>query len=217
MDILDALLPASKETIERVLERVLQSTDSNKQSSVLAAIRYSHPDLSPRSRAIIGEFLNSRDASVRTQALGAAAATSDDALLKLVVTSGWDARPLRTGEKTFERWYGSSAILEAAKSGLIPLDEALDRMDLHHYGFAAQALGQAAAKEIARRVEAALINAIGYTQGPDMPEMVTSTPDAASSSPPMISLSDPPPSQDIADWLNRLGETSEQFDARQDR
>ncbi|MCW2308945.1 hypothetical protein [Rhodobium gokarnense] len=217
LDILDALLPASKETTERVLERVLQSTDSNKQISALAAIGYSRPDLSPRSRAIIGEFLNSGDASVRTQALGAAAAGGDDTLLKLVVASGWDARPLRTGEQTFERWYGSSAILEAAKSGLIPLDEALDRMDLHHYGFAAQALGQAAAKEIAKRVEAALINAIGYTQGPDMPEMVTSTPDAASSSPPMISLSDPPPSQDIADRLDRLGETSEQFDARQDR
>ncbi|MBI1290193.1 hypothetical protein GC173_02970 [bacterium] len=217
LDILDALRPASKEKTERVLERVLQSTDSNKQSSVLAAIRYSRPDLSPRSRAIIGGFLNSDDAGVRTQALGAAAASGDEALLKLVVTSGWDARPLRTGEQTFERWYGSSAILEAAKSGLIPLDEALDRMDLHHYGFAAQALGQSSAKEIAKRVEAALINAIGYTQGPDIPEMVTSTPDAASSGPPMISLSDPPPSQDIADRLNRLGETSEQFDARQDR
>lgn len=217
LDILDALQPASEEAAERVLEQVLQSADSDKQSLVLAAIGHSRPELTPPARAIIGEFLNSGDAGVHTQALGAVAACGDEALLKMVVANGWDARPLRTSEQTFERWYGSSAILEAAKAKLIPFDEALDRMDLHHYGFAAQALGPVAAKEIAKRVEAALINAIGYTQGPDMPEMVTSARDAASSSPPMISLSDPPPSQDIGDRLNRLGETSEQFDARQDR
>lgn len=217
LSILDALLPASKGATEHVLERVLQSADSEKQSAVLAAIRYSGPDLSPRSLSIIGEMLNSSDAGVRAQALGAAAASGDNTLLKMVVTNGWDARPLRTGEHLFERWYGSSAILQAAKVELIPLDEALDRMDLHHYGFAAQALGPSAANEIVKRVETALVKAIGYTQSPHLPEMATSVPDAANSGPPMISLSDPPPSQDIADQLDRLGETNEKFQARQDR
>jgi hypothetical protein len=214
LDILDALLPASTEATERILERVLQSADTDKQSSVLAAVRYSKPSLSPRARSIIGELLKSSDAGVRTQALGAAAASGDQDLLRLVIACGWDARLLCAGEQTFERWYASSAILKAAKAGLIAPDKALDRMDLDHYGFAAQALGGPAAKKIAKRVEAALIRAIGYTQTSDLPEMATSTPRAANSGPPLISLNDPPPSQDIGDQLDRLGETSEQFDAR---
>ncbi|MFB9141193.1 hypothetical protein ACFFR0_16325 [Maritalea porphyrae] len=217
LDILDALLPASESAAERVLERVLQSTDTDKQSSVLAAIRYSRPILSLRSRSIIGELLKSGDAGVRTQALGAAAASGDQELLKTVVESGWDARPLRAGKQTFERWYGSSALLEAAKCGLVALEEALDRIDLDYYGFAAQALGSAASKVIAKRVDEAIVKALGYTQTSNLPEMATSTPNAASASPPIISLNDPPPSQDIRDRLDRLGESSEQFDARQDR
>ena len=217
LDILDALLPASAEATERVLEEVLQSKEIGKHKSVLAAIRHSRPPLSSRSRAIIEELFKSSDARVRAQALGVSAINGDPGLLKTVIESGWDARLVRGGKQTFERWYGSSAILKAAEAGLIPLDEALDRMDLDHYGFSAQALGATAAKVIAKRVETALISALGYKQAPDLPEMATSTPHAASSSPPLISLNDPPPSHDIRDQFNRLGETSEQFDARQDR
>lgn len=217
LDIFNALLPASEEAVERVLELVSELADHDKQSSVLAAIQYSAPPLSASSRAIIGDLLKSAAPNVRAQALGAAAASGDWDLLKMVVASGWSALPLRTGEQTFERWYGSSAILEAAKAGLVDLDEALDRMDLSHYGFAAQALGTSAAKEITKRVEAALVNAIGYTHSADLPEMSTSTADATSPAPPLVSLSDPPPSQDIRDQLDRLGETSEQFDARHER
>lgn len=217
LSILDALLPASEEATERVLESVLQSANSDKQSSVLAAIIYSRPELTVRSRAIIGQLLSSSDAGVRTQALGAVAASGDNALLKTVISSGWSAAPLGADEQTFERWYGSSVILEAAERGMLSLDEALNRMDLHHYGFAAQLLGPSAAKEIAKRVEAALVNALGYVPVSDVCGLETTTPTAASPAPPLISLLDPPPSQDIADRLDRLGETNEQFEARQDR
>ena len=217
LDILAALRPASEEGAEHILERILQSTDTDKQSAVLAAIRYSNPPLSQRSRAIVRELLESSDDGVRTQALGAAAASGDLNLLKAIVAIGWDARALRHGKQTFERWYGSSAILQAAKAGLITLDEALDRMDLDHYGFAAQTLGPTAASAIAKRVEAALIRALGYSHTSNLPKMTTSTPNVADAKPPLISLNDPPPSQDLGDQFGRLGETDEQFDARQDR
>jgi hypothetical protein len=217
LDIFDALLPASEEATERVLKQVLHLRDNNKQRSVLGAIRHSMPPLSERSRIIIGDLLNSTDAKVRTQALGAVAASGDPNLLKMVVASGWSAYPLRANERTFERWHGSSAILGAAKVGLIALESALDRMDLHHYGFAAETLGKPAAREISKRVEAALINALGYTQGADLPEISTSTPKPGNPAPPLISLNEPSSSEDTADQLNRLTETNEQFAARQDR
>jgi hypothetical protein len=217
LDIFVTLFPASEEATERILERVVQSAASHKQGSVLAAIRHSASPLSTRSRAIIGDLLKSANANVRGQALGAAAASGDQGLLKLVVASKWDARLLRDTERTFERWYGSSAILKATKAGLIDLDEALDRMDLNHYGFAAQVLGAPAAKDISKRVEVALTNAISYTHNAELPAMSTTTPDAASFAPPLISLDDPPPSQDVGNLLDRLGETNEQFYTRQDR
>jgi len=216
LDIINALRPASEVAAERVLERVLESADNDKQSSVLAAILHSAAPLSSRSREIIGDLLKSTDAGVRTQALGVARTSGDEDLLKLVVTSGWTARALPTTEQTFERWHGSSAILEAAKAGLIDLHEALDRMDLTHYGFAAKALEVPAAREIGKRFEKALTKAIGFTHSADLPEMSMSKPDAASSRPPLVSLSDTPPSQDVADQLARMGETNEQFGARQD-
>lgn len=217
LDIVDAIGPASADATERVLERVLRSGDANKQSSVLGAIRYSRPTLSARSRSIVHELLNSTDVGVHAQALGVVAASADSDLLKEVVSSGWDSRTLRAGKQAFERWYGSSAILGAAVAGLIPLDEALDRMDLSHYGFAAKALGSAAAKAIAQRVDAALLRALSHTTSTDLPEMETSTPQASSSGPPLVSLNDPPPSQEIGDRLARFGETDEQFQARQRR
>lgn len=217
LDILDALLPSSESAAERVLERVLQSTDTDKQSSILAAIRYSRPTLSTRSRSIIAELLEAGDAGVRTEALGAAAASGVHALLKAVVKCGWEAEPMRAGKQTFERWYGSSAILVAAKYGIVTLEDALNRMALEYYGFAAQALGPAASKVIAKRVDVALAKALSYTQTSELPVMTTATPNAASARPPLISLYDPPPSQDLRDQLDRLGETAEQFDARQSR
>jgi len=205
LDTFDALLPASEQTAERVLERVLQSADGDKQSLALAAIRASDTSLSARSRAIVGQMLASSSAAVRSQALGLAATSGDKYLLKLVVDGGWDARPLRSGEQTFERWYGSSAILEATKAGLIDLNDALDRMDLNQYGFAARDLGTSAAIEVAKRVEAAIARALEFAHASDMPEMQMSTPEARGSKPALISLSDPPPSQDIGDQLSRIG------------
>ncbi len=217
LDTLDSLLPASEQAGERVLERVLQSADSDKQSLALAAIRASRAPLSARSCAIVGQLLTSSDANVRTQALGVATTSGDKTILKMVVDSGWDSRPLRSGEQTYERWYGSSAILEAAKAGLIDLNDALDRMDLNHFGYAARDLGTTAAIAIGKRVEAAIERAIGYTQTGDLPEMQMSAPEARGAGPTLVSLSDPPPSQDIGDQLSRMSETSEQFDERQDR
>lgn len=217
LSILEALRPASTEVTERVLERLLASANTDQQSCVLAAIRYSKPPLSPRSLSIIGEFLRSTNEAVHAQALGAAAASGDRGLIELVVMDGWDARSLRGGKQVFERWYGSSAILEAAKIGLISLDEALDRMDLNHYGFAASALGRNAAKAIAARVDAALIKSIGYTQTANLPEMATSTPHEASPAPPLMSLNDPPGRKNAKEIFERSGETNEQFAARQDR
>ncbi|RLA48878.1 MAG: hypothetical protein DRR42_16240 [Gammaproteobacteria bacterium] len=215
LDLLNALLPASEETTERVLECVFQTGDEEYQGSVLGALSYSQAPLSTRSLAIVSQLIKSSNALVRAQALGVAAANTDKSLLKVVVSSGWDAGLLRLGKQTYERWSGSAAILEAANAGLIDIDAALDRLDLRYYGFAAQVLGPDGAKAIAQRVIAALVTALNYAQMPDLPEMTMPTPHASDLTPPLMTLNDRSLSPESGNRLGRLGETEEQFDTRQ--
>ncbi len=214
---LSTLRTASVAKVEEVLERVLQTGNTNAQSAVLAAIHYTKPVLSARAVAIVKVFVASTDPTVRGQALAVAASSGDKALLEEVVRTRWDAREHRTRGETFEGWYGSSAILKAVKTGLIDTGSALDRMSLSHYGFAAQELPAPARSAIADRVDAALVRALGYSRVGGLPEMTIPTPSIADPSPPLISLGDPPPGNDIRAQMDRISETDEEFDKRQRR
>ncbi len=210
------LRPASEAKVEQVLERALQSGNTNIQSAVLGAVQYSRPVLSGRALQLVAKLCQSKNGLVRGQALGVAAFSDDLTLLKAVVDCGWDARSLRSDKDTFELWYGSSAILRAAQAGHITIENALDRMHLDHFGFVASELGPAGASAVALRVEASLLRALGYTEAPSLPNMSTATPKHTDRGPPLISLSDPPPQDQEAQW-NRVGETAAQFDERQQR
>lgn len=216
IDTLLAVKPALEAKVEQVLERVFQEGNPDHQSSVLAAIQYSRPPLSPRSVGIVSQLCRSPVAIVRAQSLGIAAFSGDHALLKEIADGNWDTRKLTAGKQKFEHWYGSAAILEAAKAGLLEMESALDRMNLDHYGFAAQQLGAIGARSVADRVEAALHRALAYQQKSGLPEMETIVSDPAHPGPPLISLGDPPPQNQEERW-QRFGETSAEFNDRQKR
>lgn len=217
LDVLDALLPASELTAERVLELIMQTGDEDKQGIVLGALRYSRPPLSVKALEIVSRLIGSANAIVRAQALGIAAGNADEKLLKEVVSSGWDASPLISKDQRMERWNGSLAILEAATAGLIDNDEALNRMDLSLYGFAAQSLDPDGTRAVAKRVEAALVEALNYKQTPELPDIAISSPQSSPTAPPLVRLSDPPPNPENEGLFDRLCETNEQFDARQEQ
>lgn len=219
-DQLEALADIKGETAktdtERTLQRVLQEGRSNAQAAVLAAIHYAGLELSAEAINVVSTLTQSDDAIVRAQALGVVAFAGDPDTLKRVAESGWDARSLVSPGQTYERWYGSSAILGAAKAGYLTVGDALDRMHLDHYGFAAQELGVAAALAVVPRVEAALRSALGYAGTSSLPDMERTVAALSDPGPPLVSLSEAPP-LDIKEQFDRIGESVEQFDERQER
>jgi len=218
LELFDCMKKSTPEKVEEVLERVLQSGNTHAQTAVLAAIHYSQSLLTPRAAVIVKGFIRAPLKSLRHEALAIVASSGDVPLLQDVVDSGWTAEKPRRRDSSFEDWHGSTAILKALKAGLIEVGPALDRMNLSHYGFAAETLPAGDVEVIAERVEVALTKALGYEGDLELPDIETATPNLSSPAPPLISLTERVPTEnDFAAHMNRLSETAEQFDERQRR
>lgn len=218
LELLYCVRRATPEKVEQVLERVLQSGNKHAQTAVLAAIHYSKSLLTPRAAVIAKGFIQSPIKSLRHEALAVAASSGDTLLLQEVVDSGWRAEKPRGRDSSFEDWHGSTAILKALQAGLIEVGPALDRMNLSHYGFAAETLSVEQVGAIAARVEAALAKALGYDGNVELPDIEAEIPNASNPTPPLISLAERFPSENnFASQMSQLSETAEQFNERQRR
>ncbi len=218
LELLSCVRSATSEKVEQVLEGVLQSGNEHAQTSVLAAIHYSGSPITPRVAAIIKGFIRSKFKNLRHEALALAASSGGTSLLQEVIDSGWSAEKPSKRDSSFEDWHGSTAILKALQADLIETEPALDRMNLSHYGFAAETLPSEQNGAISVRIEAALVKALGYEGDVELPEIETGAPKVSDPAPPLISLMERAPSEnDFASQMNRLSETDEQFDERQRR
>lgn len=218
LELLSCVRKATPEKVEQVLERVLQSGDEHTQTAVLASIHYSESLLTPRAAVIVKDFIRSPLKSLQHESLAIAASSGNTSLLQEVVDSGWMAEKPGKRNTSFEDWHGSTALLKALQAGLIEVGPALDRMNLSHYGFAAEMLPAGQIGDIAARIEAALVKALGYDGDVELPDIETEAPKASVLTPPLISLTERTPSEnDLASQMNRLSETDEQFRERQHR
>jgi len=216
LSMLEQTTPADETHVESFLERAVQSGDADAQTRVLAFVKYSRSPLSLRSRSHLPRLLASSDNMVRTEVLGIIVDLRERELLKQVAESGWDAKAVDIKEGHYERWYGSSALLLAAESGIIDTLDAIDRMAFAFYGFAASRLGSVAANEVAARIDAALKRASNLTDIPEFPRVEQPLATSADQHPPRLSLLDDPPS-DMRQAFERLSESDEAFQARQRR
>ncbi|WP_447989479.1 hypothetical protein [Achromobacter spanius] len=218
LELLSCVRSAAPEKVEQVLESVLQSGIDHAQTAVLASIYYSESQLTPRVADIVKGFIQSPLKKLRHEALALAASSGHTSLLQEVIDSGWSAAKPSKRHSSFEDWHGSSAIVKALQAGLIETGPALDRMNVSHYGFAAEALPVEQIGAIAARVEAALVKALDYEGDVELPEIETGVPKVSDPAPPLISLMERALSEsDFASHVNRLSETDEQFDERQRR
>jgi len=218
LELLSSVRSATPEKVEQVLEGVLQSGNEHAQTAVLASIHYSKSPLTPRAAVIVKGFIRSPLKNVRHEALALAASSGDTSLLQEVIDSGWRAEKPSKRDSSFEDWHGSTAILKALQAGLIETGPALDRMNMSHYGFAAETLPAEQVGAIAARIEAALVKALGYEGDVELPEIETEAPKASDPAPPLVSLTERASSEnDFVSQMNRLSETDEQFDERQRR
>jgi hypothetical protein len=189
LDLLDSLGVASPELVQAVLGKVFRNGNEQIQSIIVGAIQYSRPELTDAVRSMIVDLAASADQAVRAQALGIIAWAGDDVMLRSVVQSGWTAQGMLRPEDEFEAWHGSSAILAACERELIDADDALERIGLDHYGFAAVSLGARGAALIAPRITASVAAALAHEISNELPEMETTSPDPGSATIRRCSLS----------------------------
>lgn len=216
LELLSCVRSATPDKVEQVLESVLQSGNGYAQTAVLASIHYSKSPLTPRAIGIVKGFIQSPLKNLRHEALALAGSHGDSSLLQEVIDSGWSAEKPNKRGSSFEEWHGSTAILKALEAGLIETESALARINLSHYGFAAEILPAEQDDAIAAHIEAALVKALGYEGDVELPEIETGAPTMSDLAPPLVSLKERAASEnDFISQMNRLSETEEQFDKRQ--
>ena len=169
--LLEALKPADIKTVENSLGQAVKARDEDMQVRVLSVINYTSAPLSSNTKAWVAELFQSKRVQVRTQALGVIVDSADSVLLKAVVESDWPSSTLNADKDQYELYFGSTALLMAAKEGLSGIEKTLDRISLTHYGRAAVDFGPKVAAAVAERVSSALGSALGFRAFPSLPDI----------------------------------------------
>ena len=157
LELMKVVSPLDGELFEGLLEKACRDNDELAQYRILAFGGSADTVISEGARKHLAALIGSGSTRVRAQALRMIARLRDDRLFAAVAESDWSATKMGTdGYGAYEAWWGSAAILEAAVRGMIPHDEALDRMTPRFYGRAAKKLNTDALKEMARRVGASI-------------------------------------------------------------
>jgi len=217
LDLMKLVKPLSEKEFETLIGLACAEKNERKQYLLLVLAKSSSVQLSLIVRALIAALFRSESERVRAQALGVIAQSGDEELLGHVAKSEWKATDTET-ENGFEVRYGSAALLEAAKRGLIAHDEVLNRISERVYGRAAAMLDVDAVHNIARRIDASIYQAAsldGDLVAPDIELQVhTSTPNEPS----RFSVSERPSrTKDFKEAMKRLSESNEAFEQRQKR
>ncbi|GJM24823.1 MAG: hypothetical protein DHS20C16_12380 [Phycisphaerae bacterium] len=214
---LELLRPAEIEVIDEWLERCEATGDESLCFRIIAAIAYSLPPMSDRAKAIVSSFLTAENKLLRAEAMAIAARTADLTLLGTLIETGWNAHSREQADSPDGIWNGSHAMIAAAKAGLIDIPEAVDRIDLTHYGHAALVLGEAAAKILADRIEEAIDRVLVAKDLPQPSITIQSRNEQSLSRPRRFAILESDDEPDRTPLKRIFGETTEEFHERQGR
>ena len=205
------------QTLNRFAEEAMSSGDEHKQHLLLEIAAATDAELADMILALACSSVSSTADRLRSSALGLAALSGHPSLLNAVAGSEWSSEPLKDKD-SFESWYGSLALLKAARAGLIDESTVLDRISPSLYGRAAIMLGGPAVQEVARRIDASIRRVAGLPDALIAPEIELEAEKAADDRPILFSVSErEPPPADIRDILKRVSESNEEFRDRQNR
>ncbi|MEM8624587.1 MAG: hypothetical protein AAGG47_13810, partial [Pseudomonadota bacterium] len=211
----EVLKPATPEKLERALDQAMQSGEHNRALSALLFARHSGTALTDRSRILIGQLAEHERSAVRAKAMDIIAHLKDTDLIEGIAITGWNANLLDPRENYFEIWYGSLIVINAAKQGVLCVDEALDRISPPLYGAAAEVLGEACHAAIAARLTTAARRALDIELPFSPPAVEQNVDTAGRAVPPLLSLVEPDDVLGPEAFFKRMSETPEDFEARQ--
>ena len=215
LGLLDTFRPADDAVAESLLDDAYKDKDVLRLIKLMIAIEHGKTPLTTKISGIIADLLEFPDTNVRAQALAIASTYKNKLLLTRLIDNGWEAGELASNDNHFEQWYGSSALVEAASLGVANEVQVLDRIAESHYGIAADQLGGKAARLLADRVEVAMGNVLELSKLPNLPIMEKTVQVGRVRLPPQVSLREEVSSTDSLAALDRLAETDEQFNERQ--
>lgn len=215
LDLMDLAKPLSEKEFEKLLRKACGEDNERKQYLLLGLAKYTSVQLSKDARTHIAALFRSESERVRAQALGIIAKSGDEELLGQVAESNWKATDTET-ENSFESWYGSVALLQAAANGLIEHDKALDRISTRLYGLAAVMLDLDAVRDIASRIDASINQTVDLDDDFVAPDIELQVHPSAPYEPSMFSVSERlSEAKDIDEAMRRLSESAEAFEQRQ--
>lgn len=217
LELMDLAKSLDKSELEKLLDNAVREHDFEAQVTILAFGRASASPLSLRVHTLLADLTRSTSTRVRAQSFAWIAAIEEPALLRSVVDSGWQATN-ETVEHELEAWYGSFAVLKAAKAGLLSAAATLDRISPKLYGRAALILGPEAARQVAFRVDEAIRRALNFDPDDCGLQLAISVDVASEIEPDRIHAS--MPRDDLNDpgtLFKEITETEEAFERRQER
>lgn len=155
VDFEEIVKPISEKEFENFLDLVCLEENERRQYLLLRFAACALPPISEKASGYIDNLFHSKSKRVRMFALKIIALSNNERLQKTVANSEWRANDSET-ENGFESWYGSIALLDAAKKNLLSHENALERISARCYGYAATVLDNASVCEIARRVNVSI-------------------------------------------------------------
>jgi hypothetical protein len=213
MEVTELAKPCNPDELSRVLKEVGPSDPRALIPLVLASV-CDRP--LPGLADMLPELLASPHAATRFVALSLVSRSQDPANLKAVVDSEWSAASV--SQDTHEYISGSFALIEAAKGGVIPDLDILDRIAPKTYGTAFCVLDREARVQLAARLDACIREASGFASPLPAVEItlrITRNSEVEYARYSLNELSKP--SRTLQDSLAELARNEDDFNARQRR
>jgi hypothetical protein len=215
LELINLAKPLDEGTLEALLDRAIRNRDDRGQYVLLTFARRASTPIPANVLRQVATLVRSESEAVRTAALGLIASNADEASIEATVKSGWNAAKLAEND-TYEAWYGSCVMIEAAARGVISGHEALEGIAPELYGRAARRLGADVARDVARLIDASIKSAAGLALDIAVPDIEVASLDEVEPARYRASKR-PSASTDPVDALRRLLETNEAFEERQKR
>ena len=213
-ELMDVFKPLDEVAFETALRRANEDDDEFGQFRILAFGANTDTRISEGARKLLGALVRSNSVGLRAQALRLIARLGDNQLIDMVLQSGWSGAQLRADDND-EAWYGSAIIVEASARNMIQYNQALERISVHFYGWAAKILNADARRDIAGRVGASILKVINRTVDDAISDIEITMSRTDRNEPRTDNVSEwPPASDDALESLRRLSESDVALEER---
>lgn len=154
-DLIELVAPINPEEFDRVLRQVRESGDNTRHYLLLLIAENMSAFLSKDATEWVESMLTSEAEQLRVSALGIISRSQNRSMLSAVTESEWNASSCGNSN-TLEAWYGSAALFQARKIGVIDDEEMIMRICPSFYRVVVTALPMEGIRAIAMRVDAAI-------------------------------------------------------------